>query len=68
MGLELNDNQLLNITKSSTKLSIVVPFFNEEKCILDFFKRLYESLHWFNDYQIIFVNNDSTDLKFEIVI
>jgi len=65
MGLELNDNQLLNITKSSTKLSIVVPFFNEEKCIIDFFKRLYESLHWIDDYQIIFVNDGSTDRTFE---
>jgi polyisoprenyl-phosphate glycosyltransferase len=67
MDLEMNDNQLFNTLKPSAKLSIVVPFYNEEKCILDFSKRLYGSLHWIDDYQIIFVNDGSTDRTFEII-
>ena len=46
------------------KISIVVPFFNEEKCVDEFFKRILDVLsvakELFN-YEIIAVNDGSKD-------
>lgn len=49
-------------------LSVVVPFFNEEDCLKDFHQRLLKSLSTIDrDYEVIYVDDGSTDSSFSIV-
>ena len=43
------------------KLSIIIPTFNEEKTILQVLKRINETKSSFINYEIIVVNDGSTD-------
>ena len=52
--------KLNNIT-----LSVVVPFFNEEKGIKEFHDNLVKSLYWVSHYEILFINDGSTDNTLE---
>ncbi len=48
-------------------LSIIVPFFNEEKGVKEFHNNLVESLNWIEKYEIIFINDGSTDYTLQII-
>jgi glycosyltransferase involved in cell wall biosynthesis len=48
-------------------LSIIVPFFNEEKGIKEFHNNLLESLNWIEKYEIIFINDGSTDHTLQLI-
>ena len=49
-------------------LDIIVPCYNEELVIAEFFKKLSESMEKVNlDWKVIFVNDGSTDLTEEII-
>lgn len=43
------------------RLSVVVPVFNEEDCIEEFFLETYKSLQGFNSWEIVFVDDGSSD-------
>lgn len=43
------------------RLSVVVPVFNEEDCIEEFFLETYKSLRGFNSWEIVFVDDGSSD-------
>lgn len=43
------------------RLSVVVPVFNEEDCIEEFYLETYKSLRGFNSWEIVFVDDGSSD-------
>ncbi|MCZ7609458.1 MAG: glycosyltransferase family 2 protein [Ignavibacterium sp.] len=55
----------------SIRLSIVVPCYNEEKVLSEFYQRLSkvcsDQVFLNEDYEIIFINDGSTDLTWEII-
>lgn len=44
-----------------SQLSVVVPVFNEEDCIDEFFAELFRSLNGFDSWEVIFVDDGSSD-------
>jgi glucosyltransferase len=51
-----------------SKLSIIVPCFNEEKAIPIFYKELLSIIHTIKyDYQILFINDGSQDLTLQVL-
>jgi len=52
---------------NNLSLSVVVPFYNEEKGIVEFHNNLLKSLYWVDNYEIIFVNDGSTDNTLEYI-
>ncbi len=49
-------------------ISIIIPIYNEEKIISELYKRLVESLKSYDgNYEVIFVNDGSTDNAFSIL-
>ena len=49
------------------KLSIIIPTFNEEKTILQILKRINETKSSFINYEIIVVNDGSTDDSYNLL-
>src|SRR3972149_10403843 len=47
------------------KISVISPVFNEEEILRDFYRELLKSIKYF-DYEIIFVDDGSSDGSFEI--
>lgn len=47
------------------KLSFICPCYNEEKNVKPFLKSIYDSFPAVNDYEVIFINDGSTDNTFE---
>lgn len=43
------------------KISIVVPVYNSENCLLPLFKEIEKELLEFNDYEVLFINDKSSD-------
>lgn len=49
-------------------LSIIIPVYNEEDCLAELYKRLIDALSTITeDYEVIFVNDGSTDRSLEIL-
>ncbi len=56
------------MTNNTKKISIVIPVYNEEKNIKSLYEELKFILNDFNkDYEIIFVNDASTDHSFDVL-
>ena len=49
------------------KLSIIIPTFNEEKTIFQILKRINETKSSFINYEIIVVNDGSTDDSYNLL-
>jgi dolichol-phosphate mannosyltransferase len=49
------------------RVSVVVPLFNEEYCLIEFFDRTCKALKTCKDYEIIFVDDGSTDQSWAIL-
>lgn len=58
---------MINKKMANQLLSIIVPFFDEQKIIRLFYKELVKNLVADYNYQIIFVNDGSTDKGFDII-
>jgi glycosyltransferase involved in cell wall biosynthesis len=50
-----------------TKISIVIPVYNSQECLLPLTNKLENTLSYFQDYEIIFVNDNSTDNSWEVI-
>lgn len=54
--------------KNRYQLSVVVPFFNEIDGINSFTNRIFQSLEWSKSFEVIYVNDGSTDGTLEEII
>ena len=57
----------MEVTKESSKISIVIPVYNSQDCIIPLIEELIKVLCYFIDYEIIFVNDFSSDNSWEIL-
>ncbi len=48
------------------ELSVVIPLYNEDENIKILYKEIVNALHDYNDYEIIAVNDGSTDKTYQI--
>ena len=53
--------------RKQLRISVVVPVFNEESCLSEFFDRTCKALKTCKDYEIIFVDDGSTDQSWAIL-
>ncbi len=69
LDLELSMPKIIELTKDDiTKISVVCPYYNEAQIIGSTVKIIYEELLKFdNEFELILVNDGSTDDSFEIV-
>ncbi len=53
--------------RENPKLSVVIPVFNEEKGLLQFIDQLEKTLEYLNQYELLFVDDGSSDNTWKII-